>query len=1768
MDDAQTECSADYRDIEFNRDSFLSSGSEIPELSEEEFFQNPKPKSTEKTCPTFSTGFTESSKIMNLQNTSRTSSPPRIPENTPLASVENLSNDIKSMPKLKTELRQKAPSLFDRLFKKDKAKLESKIVNKARSEPREVKSETNYRAQSLPPASVMKNKHIPPPPTIKIQDGKLCLESSKNIPEPMDPDQIYLSNVTRQEPIKLVYGKAPDIIIQEVTNLPDTVEIFAPKTITGKSENISPAPQSPKPSISSIDDVAEKTMMDILDDAIRQLREESNIPIYANKNPSGSLTRNYPSKREDCPINTADNSTKKRKTGSSFKLPKSNFLKKFEKKPLDDVPKPDDEKRSESPELFNSNDYNKEPIDDEPVDDIEMLDDKPSEDGMAKIFSNAKNKLKGKKKDFQKKLNDKLPSFKVSSEKLLKKPSNKQDVSERDLSNQSKIKNKSFLPKTSESPSSTLGNNFFGHNKTQLQTPVLGRKNSNPKAIEIEIGIPLDAPYEEYETPTLEKPSLNIFRQYPKEESKIPPVEKKNQNRVPDINIAKLPGESPEFDMKIPEFNKFDLVKMPEDVKTPNKERAETVLSSPVQDELSEPTKYKIAKLPEIIVKTPENAKLAGDYTVNKEEQLAVQSTMPTQKSDLFYQHPALEPEITFPRTPDIEITPASPIIDLDLLKLPLEDIKDVGITYEPPELEEPEGKTKIVKEKVEKLRNIAGSFGQSFKTKIKDLMPKKQNPSTQPKVVNTTIKPNAFLKETSLDDYQEMPEDYNIKSEFNILDQYRVDTTVDDEEPVDHEINTRRKIFRKFKVPVLGSTDPKNPEMPTFYDKNRERLQQIRNRAQKSFNQFTDKIKQQKQSFQERTTVKSMKSKPERPPVPNFYRNNSYDSYLHVASDSELSPGAGLESLRCSKVLQELVEAQERLDMYMTPIDRHGPLRPPRRKPINQIDEEKMFNRSLPSLSRLPKPPRPPPPIMNSVCSIPCDDEIPLDGSTSSLNNIGDKHRQRFPRKQRVPPDMFYRNVRLGYRPKKSYVELLQKSQPFYSMIGQQQSQLERSQSTGQLYGQHKNLASRSSRFPVPPLRKSRQFDKMENRNYTMASKPPIYPGVGSRATSVASNHQYIDFNLYSEDEYEQAANLEPSLFERNDYKPVKQIYLPKNWQTNYGTVKTDHNPLNWEPYTWKVKRCRSFTELEVRDRLKRKNINGEESLTDTKTILTDDDGRNLNRSRRGDSVPKQNKNPQTLNYQEQNSIQIPKKIFQWLQNSTSASLESLKNHYQKQNATKSPTLSPPPRPRPPAIKPINANINDQFLTDNSLCSNISNNTATCSSLSCQDHFYLNNMNNNNNYNNVNFFTDNKCLEENNGHWKQLSLKTNQPQRIRPLPPPPVPPRPRLIPSHYAINNRRRPDTRDVACDTSENGFQQYCEQQIQNERQKQNLLINDKNDYVNSIGNNYHRKKHYEKHSLINETEDNDEDIDEELTLVEENKQNPSGLNCSSICSYNSNTDDVTVASVYVDAKSHQTNTTSNVGTNTPSNNHRREPPLAKQWSSEGDDDTLNDDLSSLSSNYQSILEPSLLVNTTKIQPVKNDSFLHRNSSSTLSTNTQNQTAQQFNKMSTTSSRNSQTATITNTDDYQTATSNTNDCNNTSQQIQQNNHQTKPSSSLSLFSSDGDVNQCSSAPSTMIMAKLQFEDNNNNNTINNNNNLDFEQFNKHFDGLLKTTIDTDATMDNENVDVIDEPDVTIQQQQSSNNHQTSSNRHNDDDDDDKNRQVFFIYFFCSFPN
>src|SRR5699024_117631 len=165
------------------------------------------------------------------------------------------------------------------------------------------------------------------------------------------------------------------------------------------------------------------------------------------------------------------------------------------------------------------------------------------------------------------------------------------------------------------------------------------------------------------------------------------------------------------------------------------------------------------------------------------------------------------------------------------------------------------------------------------------------------------------------------------------------------------------------------------------------------------------------------------------------------YEYEFKFASDSELSPGSGVDSLRRQKVYQDLADAQERLELYLSPVGGHGPLRPPRStRSIPNESDQYHAHQSMPSLAmagrRLPPPPRPPPPKLHSYHSVPAievaEDEISLSTSMSSLWPPRAVSRSRSARasrhRQRVPADMFYRNVRLGFRPKKSYVEMLEK--------------------------------------------------------------------------------------------------------------------------------------------------------------------------------------------------------------------------------------------------------------------------------------------------------------------------------------------------------------------------------------------------------------------------------------------------------------------------------------------------------------------------------------------------------------------------------------------------------------------------------------------------------------------------------------------------------------------------------------------------------------------
>lgn len=481
------------------------------------------------------------------------------------------------------------------------------------------------------------------------------------------------------------------------------------------------------------------------------------------------------------------------------------------------------------------------------------------------------------------------------------------------------------------------------------------------------------------------------------------------------------------------------------------------------------------------------------------------------------------------------------------------------------------------------------------------------------------------ILIEREPEEEQEMPINYLLAASTTY------DAEDDDEEAKE---NTTKQLikktkFKKFKPRVLireNSLDDPSEGKPSWSAKNKERLQRLKSRATESFNQFTDKIKKKKTS--------------KKIAYPNDFLG-MYEYEFKMASDSEMTPGTGVDSLRRSRIYVEMADAQDRLDMYMQPVGLGGgPLRPPRG--IKNTDD---FNRSMPALGvsgkvyrskqgpKRPPPPRPPPPptlATRSTYSIPAaiitdtGDEISLSTSMCSLWTRGSKARKRASR-QRVPAEIFYKNVRLGHRLKKSYVEQLQRSHDFYSIMS---LTMAKSQSAGQL----------NINLPIaPPKQKSKAF-YVKHRGFRTTTSPPP----PNSRTSFTTEYEAID-------------------------KRHQQLELLQQHQQKKQNEPVDPNA--WQPFTWKVKRCRSMAELDARQRQQKPyDVEGDYSspraaspaaLSEHKLTIT----------------------PSPFD-------EVHKKFFNWLQSTTSL------DKWQRRAKTITPPPPPqrgtgkPPRPPPPPIR------------------------------------------------------------------------------------------------------------------------------------------------------------------------------------------------------------------------------------------------------------------------------------------------------------------------------------------------------------------------------------------------------------------------------------------------------------------------------------------------
>lgn len=1144
LDDGQTECSSDYKDIEFNRDSYLFTGPEfIPELSEKEFFINENKMNEEKKSSEFSNfkdlkplqNDSNQIKIRNDLNEDIVFVPKKTIENAPLSSVENLSETIKKLESnINPELKRKAPSIFDRFLRKDKNKNFKSKHSKANSEPRDSNSTFNIRAQSLPPTSDAKSSTSSIiPPTVKIsKDGKLCLEHKSY---DTNDENLYVSNVTRQSPIKLVYGRVPELQIQEVIHLGHD------SNLNDSNRQISRSESAKNPT----NEFGEKSMMEILDDAIRQLQEESGI------SPPAEDTVQKPT-------------IESKRSKSPFKLAKPNFVKKIEKKSIlpltrSDLKLKQNKNNKSSPEVDTEvpmNDHSKE---------------NPKADQATKHFE-MNDEISSPKSKFTKFALDLSPRSKLQA---LKKQSAIE--SEFPQAIQTKIESPKMSP--SSGPTSSL---------------------ADFDAIEIDIGVPLDAPYEESD---LE--STNFSQ--PKKEN----FEARSLAIDPGIDLSK----SFKFNSNAI-WNRFDEMKPAED-------RTDS------------------GNFMEIIYRVPKNAK----------QNFLEQNSQAEENRGRNQRVSFSEPDYPNVQADTISIEREETKIIFDLYKPPIkadsfnknlnkidddnhnsrqhseENIDRFVCKVKENERSDEKMEKSIIE--LDKIKDKAYSLGQSFKIKIKDMIPKKTSTS-ESVTKEAESKYESNLKETNLDNRADFYQPVICEDQAKIFDivENRVDISLDDDE---NQIDKERKNKRRNK---FSFNENRNFSLG---EKNKEKMQKIRTKAQRSLTQFSDKLKQQKESLQEQTKALRSKSFTSKRSDPSRREHDS-NRDLHLGSDSESTPKTGFGF----KTAPGIIEAKERFASFIKPIKFNEPFRSFQHKTSSNVRSQSL-QRSLPSLyeSRSkPNPPqRPPPPRFNNTYQsvpipsssiLPCEDEISLNTSVSSAI-IGDDRnakRKRFPRKQRVPPEIFYKNIRLGYRPKKSYVEILQKSQPFYSKMNE--ISLQRSQSTGHLYGSRRIADIGTDQMHSLETKRQRRSPFVrENFSTDSRSRSPL-PVTVSRSNSIASSQRYNTDNV--------------SLNDRSSMKVDRldpNYYSDRSDSVQYGTIHPNKN-LVWVPYSWKLKRCRSSTELEVREKLRRDLQSKSLETESNETIVADRNSRAASE----------------LNHRDQ-SESVQKRVLQWL--SASLPIDSL---------------------------------------------------------------------------------------------------------------------------------------------------------------------------------------------------------------------------------------------------------------------------------------------------------------------------------------------------------------------------------------------------------------------------------------------------------------------------------------------------------------------------
>ncbi len=563
------------------------------------------------------------------------------------------------------------------------------------------------------------------------------------------------------------------------------------------------------------------------------------------------------------------------------------------------------------------------------------------------------------------------------------------------------------------------------------------------------------------------------------------------------------------------------------------------------------------------------------------------------------------------PEIPSVKID--SPTAE-DVVRLEyIENIQEIGVTYVPPddgidnesfddnEIDESPQKTSSVR----KIKSRVSSFKlpkmDVLKTKVKEIFPKKQQKSEKTSEIQNEI----IVKDSKS---EESPQEIQCTTESKNEKKIILDSNVDKSPALAMTFEGYSRDGQRSDVKIdheyenVVETEVKAQDMPQFVSEEvvinefltdddekdiKDRIlistQNNKNKKKKKSKTKAKLDRFKAKAFESLPKISSIKTKvkdllPKRETDPNYRRDLEYERFIsdqesfnqrmkylesdgEAVSDSELCDSLHRTSgFGRQHVYEEMAATQERLDAYMTPIS--GPLRPPRRF-LSFKNGQKVA--SVPALATQvllkpkriapprPPPPRPPAPKIVPIIQIVVEPNADQKSEQFFERNDFQNNENSLKRKtkQRVPADIYYNNIRLGYKPKRRFVNL----RSSYQLL---------------VYDRPKPpIAVKNDKNQLKSLTNIRIFERNE-RNLELKYNTMPQMDIKSIADHNFQSDIESNYPKYEDIEFRSRAPRPP----------------PRRRRKTARSQTVD--ALYWRPFTWKSRRCRSMTELDVRQKPK----------------------------------------------------------------------------------------------------------------------------------------------------------------------------------------------------------------------------------------------------------------------------------------------------------------------------------------------------------------------------------------------------------------------------------------------------------------------------------------------------------------------------------------------------------------------------------------------------